>query len=110
MAKNLVLWLIIAAVLLSVFQNFSPTAKEESVSYSSFIEEVQTGRIDSVVLEGLTVEVRRADGSTFKTTRPDVPDTGLMSDLLNNNVNVEGREPEPQSLWTQLLVAAFPIL
>ena len=110
MAKNLVLWLIIAAVLLSVFQNFSPTAKEESVSYSSFIEEVQTGRIDSVVLEGLTVEASRADGSTFKTTRPDVPDTGLMSDLLNNNVNVEGREPEPQSLWTQLLVAAFPIL
>ncbi|MBQ0711526.1 MAG: ATP-dependent zinc metalloprotease FtsH [Porticoccus sp.] len=110
MAKNLVLWLIIAAVLLSVFQNFSPTAKEESVSYSSFIEEVQTGRIDSVVLEGLTVEVSRADGSTFKTTRPDVPDTGLMSDLLNNNVNVEGREPEPQSLWSQLLVAAFPIL
>jgi len=110
MAKNLVLWLIIAAVLLSVFQNFSPTAKEESVSYSSFIEEVQTGRIDSVVLEGLTVEASRADGSTFKTTRPDVPDTGLMSDLLNNNVNVEGREPEQQSLWTQLLVAAFPIL
>jgi cell division protease FtsH len=110
MAKNLVLWLIIAAVLLSVFQNFSPTAKEESVSYSSFIEEVQTGRIDSVVLEGLTIEASRADGSTFKTTRPDVPDTGLMSDLLNNNVNVEGREPEPQSLWTQLLVAAFPIL
>jgi cell division protease FtsH len=110
MVKNLVLWLIIAAVLLSVFQNFSPTVKEESVSYSSFIEEVQTGRIDSVVLEGLTVEVRRADGSTFKTTRPDVPDTGLMSDLLNNNVNVEGREPEPQSLWSQLLVAAFPIL
>lgn len=110
MAKNLVLWLIIAAVLLSVFQNFSPTVKEESVSYSSFIEEVQTGRIDSVVLEGLTVEVSRADGSTYKTTRPDVPDTGLMSDLLNNNVNVEGREPEPQSLWSQLLVAAFPIL
>lgn len=110
MAKNLVLWLIIAAVLLSVFQNFSPTAKEEGVSYSSFIEEVQTGRIDSVVLEGLTVEATRADGSTFKTTRPDVPDTGLMTDLLNNNVNIEGREPEPQSLWSQLLVAAFPIL
>jgi cell division protease FtsH len=110
MAKNLVLWLIIAAVLLSVFQNFSPTAKEEGVSYSSFIEEVQTGRIDSVVLEGLTVEATRADGSKFKTTRPDVPDTGLMTDLLNNNVNVEGREPEPQSLWSQLLVAAFPIL
>ncbi len=110
MAKNLVLWLIIAAVLLSVFQNFSPPAQEKGLSYSSFIEEVQTGRVESVVLEGLTIEGRRADGSTFKTTRPDVPDTGLMTDLLNNNVEVVGQEPETQSLWTQLLVASFPIL
>ncbi|MEZ5529794.1 MAG: ATP-dependent zinc metalloprotease FtsH [Porticoccaceae bacterium] len=110
MAKNLVLWLIIAAVLLSVFQNFSPPAKDDSISYSSFIEEVQTGRVTSVVIEGLTVEGKRSDGSSFKTVRPNVPDTGLMSDLLNNNVSVEGREPEQQSLWTQLLVASFPIL
>ncbi|MEH6528306.1 MAG: ATP-dependent zinc metalloprotease FtsH [Porticoccus sp.] len=111
MAKNLVLWLIIAAVLLTVFQNFSPKVQEESVSYSSFIEEVQTGRIDSVVLEGpSSIEGKRVDGGTFKTTRPDTPDAGLMTDLLNNNVKVVGKEPEPQSLWTQLLVAAFPIL
>lgn len=110
MAKNLVLWLIIAAVLLSVFQSFSPSAPENMVSYSAFIEEVQAGRVQGVVLEGLTIEGRRVDGSTFKTTRPDVPDTGLMSDLLNNNVNVEGREPKQQSLWSQLLVASFPIL
>ena len=111
MAKNLVLWLIIAAVLLSVFQNFSPPTQEASVSYSSFIEEVQTGRIESVVLEGASsIEGERVDGSTFKTTRPDTPDAGLMTDLLNNNVVVVGQEPESQSLWTQLLVASFPIL
>jgi cell division protease FtsH len=110
MAKNLVLWLIIAAVLLSVFQNFSPSAPDNMVSYSAFIEEVQAGRVQSVALEGLTIEGRRIDGTSFKTIRPDVPDTGLMGDLLNNNVNVEGREPKQQSLWTQLLVASFPIL
>ncbi len=111
MAKNLVLWLIIAAVLLSVFQNFSPPAQDKSISYSSFIEEVQTGRVDSVVLQGpTTVEGKRADGSMFKTTRPDAPDSGLITDLLNNNVEVVGQEPETQSLWTQLLVASFPIL
>ena len=110
MAKNLVLWLIIAAVLLSVFQNFSPSAPDNMVDYSAFIEEVQTGRIQSVVVEGPMIEGNRFDGSTFKTTRPAITDTGLMSDLLNNNVSVKGREPEPQSLWTQLLVASFPIL
>ena len=110
MAKNLVLWLIIAAVLLTVFQNFSPPAKEDEISYSSFIEEVQTGRVASVEIEGLTIQGHRSDGSTFKTIRPSVPDAGLMGDLLNNNVTVKGREPEQQSLWTQLLVASFPIL
>ena len=110
MAKNLVLWLIIAAVLLSVFQNFSPPAKEDEISYSSFIEEVQTGRITNVEIQGLTIEGKRTDGSSFKTIRPNVPDSGLMGDLLNNNVTVQGREPEQQSLWTQLLVASFPIL
>ena len=110
MAKNLVLWLIIAAVLLSVFQNFSPSAPDNMVSYSAFIDEVQTGRVQSVVVEGPIIEGRRVDGSAFKTTRPAVTDTGLMGDLLKNNVTVEGREPEPQSLWTQLLVASFPIL
>ncbi|MDX2463479.1 MAG: ATP-dependent zinc metalloprotease FtsH [Porticoccus sp.] len=110
MAKNLVLWLIIAAVLLSVFQNFSPSAPDNTISYSAFIEEVQTGRVESVIVEGPIIEGQRADNSAFKTTRPAVSDVGLMGDLLNNNVKVEGREPEKQSLWMQLLVAAFPIL
>lgn len=110
MAKNLVLWLIIAAVLLTVFQSFSPKEPDNMVDYSAFIGEVQTGRVQSVIVEGPIIEGRRVDGTSFKTTRPAVRDPGLMGDLLKNNVGVQGREPEPQSLWTQLLVAAFPIL
>ena len=33
-----------------------------------------------------------------------------MDDLLAHNVVVEGKQPEQQSVWTQLLVASFPIL
>ena len=110
MAKNLILWLIIAAVLLSVFQNFSPRTKEQAISYTAFVEEVQRERVERVTIEGLTIDGQRRDGSRFKTIRPDVPDTGLMADLLNHDVIVEGREPQTPSLWTQLLVASFPIL
>ena len=110
MAKNLVLWLIIAAVLLTVFQSFGPSVPDNKISYSSFIEEVQTGRVKSVIVEGSTIEGHRTDSTIFKTTRPAVSDTGLMGDLLKNNVEVVGQEPEQQSLWTQLLVASFPIL
>ena len=109
MAKNLVLWLIIAAVLLMVFQNFSPTTGQQ-VNYSQFVEMVQEGQVRQVTIDGLQVQGTRGDGSQFQTIRPQVSDNKLMDDLLANNVEVIGKEPERQSLWTQLLVAAFPIL
>ncbi|MAO11727.1 MAG: ATP-dependent zinc metalloprotease FtsH [Marinobacter sp.] len=110
MAKNLVLWLIIAAVLLMVFQNFSPTTTGQQVNYSQFVEMVQQGQVRQVTIDGLQVQGVRGDGSQFQTIRPQVSDNKLMDDLLANNVEVIGKEPERQSLWTQLLVAAFPIL
>jgi len=110
MAKNLILWLVIAAVLLSVFQNFSPTPSAEKLNYTNFVEEVQAERVRKVVMQDLVIEGERTDGSTFKTVRPDIPDAKLMDDLLNHGVAVEGREPATPSIWTQLLVASFPIL
>ncbi len=110
MAKNLVLWLIIAAVLLMVFQNFSPTTSGQQVNYSQFVEMVQQGQVRQVTIDGLQVQGVRNDGSQFQSIRPQVSDNKLMDDLLANKVEVIGKEPERQSLWTQLLVAAFPIL
>ncbi len=110
MAKNLVLWLIIAAVLLMVFQNFTPTTTGQQVNYSQFVEMVQQGQVNKVTIDGLEIQGTRDDGSQFQTIRPQVADNKLMDDLLANNVEVIGKEPERQSLWTQLLVAAFPIL
>ncbi|WP_263656783.1 ATP-dependent zinc metalloprotease FtsH [Marinobacter halotolerans] len=110
MAKNLVLWLIIAAVLLMVFQNFTPTTNAQQVNYSQFVQMVQDGQVSRVTIDGLEIQGTRGDGSQFQTVRPQVSDNKLMDDLLANNVEVIGKEPERQSLWTQLLVAAFPIL
>jgi len=110
MAKNLVLWLVIAAVLLMVFQNFTPTTSGQQVNYSQFVEMVQQGQVRQVTIDGLQVQGVRGDGSQFQTIRPQVSDNKLMDDLLANEVEVIGKEPERQSLWTQLLVAAFPIL
>jgi cell division protease FtsH len=110
MAKNLVLWLVIAAVLLMVFQNFTPTTSGQQVNYSQFVEMVQQGRVNQVTIDGLQIQGVRPDGSQFQTVRPQVADNKLMDDLLANSVEVIGKEPERQSLWTQLLVAAFPIL
>ena len=110
MAKNLLLWLVIAAVLLSVFNNFNMQTKTEEVGYSAFIQEIQNEQIQSVMIDGLTISGERYDGSTFETIRPMVEDPRLIDDLLEHKVKVDGKKPEQQSVWTQLLVASFPIL
>ena len=110
MMKNIFLWLIIAAVLISVFQNFGPSVPDKMVDYSTFIQNVQRGNVESVVVKGSIIEGLRKDKTEFKTTRPAVSDDGLMGDLLDNDVKAEGQDPEQQSIWIQLLVASFPIL
>ncbi|MGM0449447.1 MAG: ATP-dependent zinc metalloprotease FtsH [Pseudomonadota bacterium] len=110
MAKNLVLWLVIAAVLLMVFQNFSPEPQQKQLNYSQFIEMVRDGQVEEVTIEGQTITGARQNGENFTTIRPSVEDPNLMDDLYNNNVEVTGKEASGQSIWTQLLVASFPIL
>lgn len=110
MAKNLILWLIIAAVLVTVMNNFSSPNEPQTLNYSEFIQQVKDGKVEKVAVDGYVITGKRSDGDSFKTIRPNIPDNGLIGDLVNNNVVVEGKQPEQQSIWTQLLVASFPIL
>lgn len=110
MAKNLILWLIIAAVLVTVMNNFSSPSEPQTLNYSDFIQQVKDGKVERVTVDGYVITGKRSDGDTFKTIRPAIQDNGLIGDLVNNNVVVEGKQPEQQSIWSQLLVASFPIL
>ena len=110
MAKNLILWLIIAAVLVTVMNNFSSPNEPQTLNYSEFIQQVKDGKVEKVAVDGYVITGKRADGDAFKTIRPAIQDNGLIGDLVDNNVVIEGKQPEQQSIWTQLLVASFPIL
>ncbi|MGK0500075.1 MAG: cell division protease FtsH [Oceanicoccus sp.] len=110
MAKNLLLWVVIAAVLLTVFNNFTVQPTAEKLNYSDFIEEVQQDRVSGVLIDGLIITGTRFDSSSFETVRPNVEDPKLIDDLIEHRVQIEGRKPQQQSLWQQLLVACFPIL
>ncbi|MDZ5604385.1 ATP-dependent zinc metalloprotease FtsH [Pseudomonas sp. RP23018S] len=110
MAKNLILWLIIAAVLVTVMNNFSSPNEPQTLNYSDFIQQVKDGKVERVTVDGAVINGKRSDGDTFKTIRPAIADNGLIGDLVDNHVVVEGKQPEQQSIWTQLLVASFPIL
>lgn len=110
MAKNLLLWMVIAAVLLTVFNNINQEPVTSQSNYSDFIREVRSGQVTSVNIAGVTVNGVRSDNSRFNTTIPMIGDDQLMDDLFSNGVEIRASEPERQSLWTQLLVASFPIL
>lgn len=110
MAKNLILWLIIAAVLVTVMNNFSSPTEPKALNYSEFLELVNDRQVERVTVDGFVITGKRRDGESFKTVRPAIQDNGLIGDLIDNSVVVEGKQPERQSIWTQLLVASFPIL
>jgi cell division protease FtsH len=110
LAKNLIVWVILAAVLMSVFNSFSPEPEQNTIDYSTFLNEVQNDRVNEVTIADLLIYGERNDGSKFKSVRPNVQDPKLIDDLMNHNVKIIGKEREEPSLFSQLLVAAFPIL
>ena len=110
MGKNLLLWLIIAAVLLMVFNKFNVTQGPEEVTYSDFLEMVTQNQVRNVDIEGLVIRGERFDGERFEAIQPQVVDKALIDEMVEHNVDFRGARPETQSIWTQLLVASFPIL
>ena len=84
MMKNIVLWVVIAVVLMSVFNNFGPQSNDSgSMDYSSFISNVKNGAVARVDIQGRTISGELTDGSKFTTYSPDY-DPGLIGDLLDN--------------------------
>lgn len=110
MAKNLVLWVIIALVLMMVFKNFGNPAMSGEVPYSQFVSDVKTGRVVSVNIEGNSITGRYADGNRFTTYSPETNNEALIGTLLNNNVEIKGMEPNRNSFWAHALISWFPIL
>ena len=112
MAKNLILWLVIAVVLMSVFQSFSPgeSAKVQT-DYTTFLQEAEQGNIREVRINSNTGEIRgtRRSGELFQTYVPYFDDQ-LISDLVKNDVRIYGEPPEEQSILTSIFISWFPML
>ncbi len=110
LVKNLVIWAVIAVVLMSVFNNFSPEPQQEdrSMTYSSFINDVKAGRVKSVTIEGTTIRGTTIEGRSFRTESPNDP--GLIGDLLANNVEIRAQEAQRRSLLMDILISWFPML
>ncbi|BBR38390.1 ATP-dependent zinc metalloprotease FtsH [Aeromonas allosaccharophila] len=110
MAKNLILWLVIAVVLMSVFNSFSPSdTTSRQLDYSSFVKEVTQEQIREVRMDGKVINGVKRTGERFTTIIP-APDPQLLNDMLNHNVKVMGEKPEEPSLLTSIFISWFPML
>ncbi|MDX9741231.1 MAG: ATP-dependent zinc metalloprotease FtsH [Gammaproteobacteria bacterium] len=109
MAKNIILWVVIAIVLISVFNNFSPPQiASQQVSYSEFIQWVKRGDVREVVIDGRAIQGSTQGGEKFTTYSPGDP--GLVGDLLDNRVIIQARPQEQQSVLMQIFISWFPML
>lgn len=108
MAKNLILWVIIAIVLMSVFNNFTAQKpRPNMLAYSDFIDQVNSGSVQTVTINGREIDGSLTSGAAFSTYSPG--DDGLVSDLLKNNVEILASPPEKPSILMQILINWFPL-
>ncbi|UAB69729.1 ATP-dependent zinc metalloprotease FtsH [Vibrio sp. SCSIO 43132] len=110
MAKNLILWLVIAVVLMSVFQSFGPGENSgRTVDYTTFVQEVGQGQIREAQFKDREITYYRRDNTRYVTYMP-VYDSKLLDDLINKNVKVVGTPPEEQSLLGTIFISWFPMI
>ena len=110
MAKNLILWLVIAVVLMSVFQSFGPSESNgRKVDYSTFLQEVNNDQVREARINGREINVTKKDSNRYTTYIP-VQDPKLLDNLLTKNVKVVGEPPEEPSLLASIFISWFPML
>jgi len=111
LAKNIILWVVIAVVLLSVFNSFGTGPRAvPSVPYSTFLQAVEDGRVSHVTFDGDKISGEYRSGDRFTTFSPETDNKALIGDLQENGVEFEARPPERQSFLMQLFISSFPIL
>ncbi|WOI55848.1 ATP-dependent zinc metalloprotease FtsH [Palleronia sp. LCG004] len=110
-ARNIAFWLVLFFLVLALFNLFSGgsgSLNSRQISYSDFVQRVDSGDVSAVTLDGENVRFRGADGQDYTTIRPDSGDQ-LTERLLANDVTVNA-EPQEQSGFTTILMTFLPFL
>ena len=111
LTKNVLLWVVIAAVLLAVFSNFgNRTAATAEIQYSQFLSEVESNTIRTAQIKGESISGTRASGEQYVTYSPETDNTELITFLKKHNVAFGAAAPERQSFLMQLFVSSFPVM
>ena len=109
--KNAMVWIVIAVVLLTVFQSFTPNSiRQQTLDYTSFIELVKTGNVSEVVFEDNLIKAKRINGDQFITYNPETDNTALIGELSKSGVRISASPPKGQGIFVSLLINSFPVI
>ena len=118
LTKNLLLWVVVAVVLMVVFQSFSPkggaTTTSGAITYSEFLQEVEAGRVASVQftnesnLSTNAITFKRKDGQTGTVYGPQDP--SLVNELISKNVTFDREQPDSGISLVAILLNFLPVL
>ena len=110
LAKNIAIWVIIAVILMTVFQQFGTRqTSQTTIAYSDFIQQVKEGQIKQATIEGNVIRGMSEGGRPYVTYAPP-GDIWLTSDLLKNNVKIEVKPEQQQSVLMSIFISWFPML
>jgi len=111
LTKNILLWVIIVLVLLAVFSRYMPSVgTPEEIRYSTFLDDVKSHRVDSVVFQGDTLSGVLKDKQQFKTYNPETDYSALIGELEKAGVSIEGKPPRQPNFLMQLMLQLAPAL
>ena len=107
--KSIAIWIAVALILMTVFNQFSGSAKaDKPMPYSQFMQQVKEGRVASVQIDGRVVHGKTQDGKEFSTYTPN--DLWMVSDLLKYNVAVEAKAEQQRSVLLEMFMSWFPMI
>jgi cell division protease FtsH len=112
LTKNILIFIVITVVLLSVVQGLSGVSGTQSQKkdYSEFLNQVRAGQVAVAVIEDKQIRFGRSEPLPFYTISPETDNNTLIGLLDTNGVRFTAAEPESQGLISQLLISSFPIL
>ncbi|MFK7879699.1 ATP-dependent zinc metalloprotease FtsH [Roseobacter sp.] len=109
-ARNIAFWVVLFLLILALFNLFSgpgSTLQSREISYSEFVNAVESGSVSNVTLDGEQVRFRQDDGVDYVAIKPeDAEITGL---LIDNNIAVRA-EQQQQSGFQTFLMSLLPFL
>ena len=113
MAKNLLLWIVIAVVLIAVFQSFNPRgADPQNISYSEFMQQAEQNNVSQVTISATmpaTITGKRKDGTALTTVAP-IEDSQMVPTLRSHGVDVRQEAPDNSGALWRILLDWVPFL